>query len=461
MESKKDIGKLFRDNLDQLEYTPSAKVWDQIKLDLKEKKKKRRFFIWFFLASIVTSGLLLVLAYQLFNEKPSDNKNDGSVSVGEKGKIENTKSGMHPDEKIATSHSKQSTESASSESTIAHQNNESETIRHRQINSKKKTNLNSVLATAAFQNKNATKKRNAKKWNRAYRVSPANSNPTIAESQTNSALASNSQTKGNSNSSSINNETKPSVDSLIAATNKKAEKKNRKPKDSLAVKDSVVEIEKPKAYEIVIAPYYGFNYGGYFGSFNTISNNPTLDEKAEMRSTYGLLLRWMFSNRLGIQTGAGKINSRYLSTVQKTGDTFINTQNVATDRPIAELEGQFANEAKVKFTFDSSYLEIPLEAYYVVRDKKIGVAASLGVSVLFSGKNSIFAESEHVEKMKIGNLKSDSASGITTNAKLYLFYKITPALHFDLYPAFQYQIMSNQETSGYFFSVRTGLSYKF
>ncbi|RZK02034.1 MAG: hypothetical protein EOO43_23555 [Flavobacterium sp.] len=121
------------------------------------------------------------------------------------------------------------------------------------------------------------------------------------------------------------------------------------------------------------------------------------------------------------------------------------------------------NETKVKFTYESSHIEIPLEVYYIIKNKKIGIAGSAGMSLLFEGKNSVFAESENVRKLKIGKLETTLETNFTGNAKLYLFYKITPSLQLDLYPTFQYQIMGRTDSfvnSGYYFSVRTGFSYK-
>ena len=256
------------------------------------------------------------------------------------------------------------------------------------------------------------------------------------------------------------------VDSLIASTtDKKIKEKDKKEEESLVAKDSIAEIqEKSKKYEIVIAPYYGINYGGYFGNFNAISENPIIENKAASRDTYGILARWMFDERFGFQLGVGKINSRYFTTIEKTDYPFINTQNVDTEIPISELNGIFANETKVKFTYESSYIEVPIEFYYILKDRKFGAAASLGFSLLFEDKNSIFAESDNVQKLKIGTLTTNQPTSITGNAKLYLFYKITPALNIELYPSFQYQFMGSKNASdytGYFFSVRTGLSYKF
>lgn len=50
MDNNNEIGKFFKENLNQLDFTPSELVWDKIETDLKKKNKKRRFFFWWFLA---------------------------------------------------------------------------------------------------------------------------------------------------------------------------------------------------------------------------------------------------------------------------------------------------------------------------------------------------------------------------------------------------------------------------
>ena len=481
MESKKDIGKLFRENLEQLDYTPSAKVWEQIELDLEKKKKKRRFFIWFFFATIITSSLLIGLGYTFSDGNPFTNKEVKENSVSN-GKTSKTNTAVVAEEgNNESSDSKKATEKTNSNTTeVDKQNGEnilntnakkSKTAskNNSKISNRNKSNSNSSVASTVGKNKRERKNKNSNSAlsGNSFKKGQTSSDKSIAEVQKTSSKETSlqSETPINNNTTILNTEKSIRIDSLIAATNdkKKIEKKNIKEKDSLKIKDSLTEDkEKPKEYEIVVAPYYGMNYNGYFGDFNSISNNTILEKKGDMRSAYGVLVRWMFGNKLGIQIGAGKINNRYFSTVEKNGNVFINTQNVDTDKPIAELNGIFASSTKVKFTYESSYIEVPLEAYYVLRDKKLGLATSFGISMLFGGKNSVFAESENVEKMKIGKLNTNSPTSATANAKLYLFYKITPSLQLDLYPTFQYQIIGNTDSnySSYFFSVRTGFSYK-
>ncbi len=462
MESKKDIGKLFRENLEQLDYTPSTKVWEQIELDLEEEKKKRRFFIWFFFATLIICGLVIGLSYTFSDENSFMDKVVKESSVLNEKTTKNNNTIVVEEENNESSNSKNSiknTGSSAKKDKVASKNNP-------RIGNKNKPTQNSALASTSFKEKRKKKNSNAALWKNSFKKGQQNSDKFIADVKKTTSketlLTSESPTNTIKNSTTEAIEIRTTIDSLIAsATNKKI---NKKEKDSLAVKDTIADVqEKSKEYEIIIAPYYGLNYNGYFGDFNSISNNQILEKNGGMRSTYGVLARWMFSNKLGIQLGVGKINSRYFSTVEKTGNSFINNQNVATDIPVNELNGIFVNETKVKFTYESSYIEVPLEAYYVLRDKKLGFATSFGISLLFADENTVFAESENVQKMKIGKLETTAPSSFTANAKVYLFYKITPSLQLDLYPSFQYQIMGNTDSSNYssyFISVRTGFSYK-
>ena len=478
MESKKDIGKLFRENLEQLDYTPSTKVWEQIELDLEEKKKKRRFFIWFFFATLTICSLVIGLGYTFSDKNSIINRDVKENSISNEKTNKNNNAIVTKEKNIENHDSKNAVKNTVSNTTKADKQNNKTILNinakkdkvasknNLQIGNKNKSNQNSTLASTSLKVERKKKNNNAVLLKNSFKKSQKNSNKFIADAKKTASKETlhNSETPTNTTKNSITEikEKLTTIDSIIASTTNK--KINKKTKDSLAVNDTIADVqEKSKEYKIIIAPYYGLNYNGYFGDFNAISNNAILEKKSEMRSIFGIMARWMFSNKLGFQIGMGKINSRYFSTIEKNNYSFINTQNVSTELPITELNGIFANATKVKFTYESTYIEVPLEAYYVLRDKKIGLATSLGISLLFSGKNTIFAQSEGIAKINIGTLITNKSDGVTANAKLYLFYKITPSLQLDIYPSFQYQIMGNTNSSNYssyFFSVRTGFSYK-
>ncbi len=477
MESKKNIGKLFRENLEQLDYTPSTKVWEQIELDLEKKERKRRFFLWFFFGAILC-GLLVGGGYAFLSDTTTFITKEVKENSLSTGKTKSDSMFVTQDEEDKNNPLKKSIVDGNSEVTSVEQNpqthsseqkNSTNSLGKQQKTTSNKIQTNLKNKTAAYKKKLSSKNEDTVELSSSYVKNQRESSQTNSESTKESTINKLIDTEnniGNPNSDVLDEVVKKSaIDSLIATTNDVTKNKeiDTEEKDSLPLKKTEIET-KEKDDEIVIAPYYGLNYGSYFGEFNALSNNRILQKNTETNSAYGILIRWMLGNKLGIQTGVGKINSRYSTTVEKTGPSFVNNQNVATEPSVNELNTMFANETKVKLTLESTYIEVPLEAYFVLRDKKLGLATTFGLSILLEDKNSVFAESEFVQKMRIGTLTTLAPTSATLNAKVNLFYKITPSLQVDLYPTFQYQVMGHTDSSNYsnfFLSVRTGLSYKF
>jgi hypothetical protein len=475
MESKKDIGKLFRDQLEQLDFSPSTKVWEQIERDLK---KKRRFIIWCFYGTLLLGSLLGGIIYTLSDGKLILEKKTVKNSVLNKIESPNSIS-KSPKNNYNNALSEGISDNTTVEkNSIKNQIKTDTFLKSNYTNSKnkleRKTNIKTqyyVSNTIVRTKKKLIAKRSANSQANYFLNKLQKEPKTNSKSSKINAIESLSDSKNNPNTaetSSIEMIVKQTIiKSLIAESDEatKTSKKNIKEKDLAPIKDSVINTKaKTKDYEIIVAPYYGINYGNYFRHFDVLSNNTVLDNKSVANNTYGILLRWIFDNKFGIQTGLGKINSSYVSTIEKTGETFINTQNVTTAIPINDLNKLFSNESKVKLTYENSFVEVPLEAYYVVRNKKFGIATSFGISMLFGNKNAVFAESKNIQKIKIGNTTTNLPISVTMNGKLNLFYKITPSLQFDLYPTLQYQIMGSTDSSNsssYFISFRTGLSYKF
>jgi len=253
-------------------------------------------------------------------------------------------------------------------------------------------------------------------------------------------------------------------DSIVAAR-KEEKKKNdpaQNPTDEEPKDSTKTEVAK-SGYEITVAPYYGYNYTGNFGNGNFINDSKTSKKGSEFNTSYGVLIRIMGSSKIGMQLGVGIINSVYSADFTKESNSFINQNDVALSVPLEELNQLFPNQTKVTSRQETSFIEVPLEAYYVLSDKKFGMATSFGVSFLKFQKNEVFLESDDIERMKIGKLENIAPFSSSVNVKFNLFYKITPKLYFDLYPSFQYQFMGYKGVSNYhpyFFSIKTGLSYK-
>jgi hypothetical protein len=215
---------------------------------------------------------------------------------------------------------------------------------------------------------------------------------------------------------------------------------------------------------VIIAPYYGFVSLGNFGKGNTLSNNYSiLDQGSKTTTSFGILVRWMGTERLGIQTGIGLINSNHFTKISKSDTHFINTRTIDLNTSVETINSLFVNENQVQFTEENSFIEVPIEAYYIISNKKFGLATSFGISLFILNKNEIYLESDFVTKFKIGNSKNVAQQSFSANAKLNLFYKLSKRVQFDLYPELQYQIMSYKDTSNYFpyyLSLKAGISYK-
>lgn len=452
---------MLREKLENSDINPSDQVWDAIASTLDEKKKKRRAFIWLFGLVFLLGLITTAIFFNQWNTTNSDNKNR---QIGERDSqaTKTTETAAKNPAGLQTKKTTDtSTENQSGPIHTAGQKNPGAANQNQSALSHSSAQSNNLRRAALPSTSKKAKLGLAKTKQQSSGTAYAQSKSSSQTYANNEMANANTNSQGDFNKQQTNmvakDTTRPGIDTLKTD----AKKKNRV-EDSLAVKDSTIVVDK-KPRTIIISPYYGINYGGYLGEFNGLSNNRILENKGKTRQIYGIMARWMFTDRLGIQTGLGKIDNRQFTTIEKTDYPFINTQNVETDMPYNDLMGIFANETRVKFTYQNSYIEVPLEAYYTVRDKKLGVATAFGVSLLFAGKNAVFAESENVPQLKIGKLITDTEGGFTANAKLYLFYKITPELQLDLYPSFQYRLMGDTDSdySRYFLSLRTGISYKF
>lgn len=65
MEIKKDIGKAFREKLDNLERLPGDALWDAISKDLDKKKKRQFPYFWLYIYSLPAIVFMLFLLYNL------------------------------------------------------------------------------------------------------------------------------------------------------------------------------------------------------------------------------------------------------------------------------------------------------------------------------------------------------------------------------------------------------------
>lgn len=477
MESKKDIGKFFRENLDQLDIAPSAMIWDGIEKDLKEKKKRRPFFIWFFIAAFVGGAISTYTALH-FDQVPNSN------STNEKNSIP-SETNTNSNNKITTDYniSKQKNSKDTTNSSVSSTSDDIKSLTDTHL---KNTNSNSATATVVTSEKNLavidkiskSKNRINKKQNIAFNSKKANQkqnpNSEKASSDKLNLLALNENPSENNSEKKGTDVEKTNLQSItegklnptvIDSLQKKNNTSSDKEKSLTETKkDSISELPQEKEYKIIVAPYYGYTYSGKFGDGNSLSNQFNVtDEGGKLSQNFGVLVRWMGTEKIGIQTGIGTVQSSRFTEVEKNGNFFSINNNIELDNPLETYSVALQNDEKVKFYEENSYIEVPLEVYYVVSNRKLGWASSFGLSFFFLNKNNVYLESDNVTKFRIGSSENSVPQTFTANAKLNLFYNLSKRIQLDLYPEFQFQIMSHKDVSGfypYYLSLKAGISYK-
>jgi len=290
MENKKDIGKLFKDNLSQLDYSPSEMVWDKIETDLKKDKRKRRFFFWIFLFAILIIGTACY-SYYHFNsiQTEKNNTKDNNTIYNSENSI-NSENVENPTNEIKTENKLNNSDSNTKANTNSNSNANSNKGQNNQLNNNKNSNtkyktgfsnsnssgkINSKLNSNFNESKIKTNKSNTKNksslsdvkssGSKKYSVNKNNRdskyNSSISDVKTGSSKkvsahknSRNSKNKGNNFSkSALQNSS-----SYISNASKKASKKNlskneigkrgKKTKNSKTNKDNNLSQKKSKNY---------------------------------------------------------------------------------------------------------------------------------------------------------------------------------------------------------------------
>jgi hypothetical protein len=471
MENKKDIGSLLKERLTMLDRSPSASVWEGIEKDLNEKKKKRRFFIWLFMAAIVGSSFI-TYTFIHFNNTNSNQENLGIPSK------------TNSDDAVTeyNSNSQNNSENNVNSSTNSIQN-ETKMVNNTNSKSKMSNSASSMIVSSEknhslisrntnVKNKNSNKNSIVFNSKKAKQEKKLNSRKSTSD-EINNAISNQNPLANNSEKTAVETESSHQSipDEILNPTliDSAKIKKNTVPRKEKSLtetkKDSVPELEEDKNFSIIVAPYYGLTYSGKFGNGNSLSDQNTItNEGGRISQNFGILARWMGTEQFGIQTGVGMIQSNQFKEVENNNSLFYNSYNLNTENPMQSYAAQFSNNNTVTFYEEISYIEVPLEAYYIISKNKFGMATSFGFSLLFLNKNDVYLESDSVTKFRVGSLNNVVQQSISANAKLNLFYTVSKKMQLDVYPEFQFQVKGYKNVSNlnpYYLSLKAGISYKF
>ncbi|TGD56966.1 hypothetical protein [Flavobacterium humi] len=249
----------------------------------------------------------------------------------------------------------------------------------------------------------------------------------------------------------------PVVAVLPKIVPEKKEKK-RSPEDSIPE-----EKEKKRLY---ITPYFSPTLYESFAKGNSVSSRYHDDpKKAVLTYSFGCYARWMFSPKVGSRLGIGKTNLEYTTNTHKSNNSVIDPKNInlAAGVTPATINATFENDTEVLLSQKLSYYEVPLEAYYVFSDRKIGMATAFGLSFLILDKNELTLQSNSVREYTIGSAKNILDQSVTGNVKFIFDYKLSDSFQLEASPSFQYHFLGFKNAPDfkpYIFSLQVGFSYK-
>lgn len=519
MKEKKNLDRLFQEKFKDFEAHPSDQVWKNIVAAKAKKNEDRKVAaIWWRLGGV--AALLLVLittGFVLWNTTSNDEiTNDPAlVEATQTDKEENTSSGIaNTDDSTEKSEKLQQsetpTEAIADVNKSQNENNSSINTpeeENRFFQDKKKQN-----DAVAGQNKTTTNQQlpNQGRVNDPRNVIKQESTTITGD------IAQNKGTTTNNNSNKPESQfIDPTVDTgqntteeAIATTageNKEetqdanatdvVEEIIEEPKKSLveeAARIAANETEEEETQEkeaiarrwdvgAVAAPVFYGDFGGSGIDPQFKDNSKTSD----VNLSYGVQVSYAVNSKFKVRTGVSNVDLNYntqdisfspsnnAATLRgvdfSQSASFLNiTDRVDPSTGVASPQdglGQGGNTvSNGEIQQNVGYIEIPLEAVYVLSDKRLGVELIGGISTLLLNNNEVFLESNGL-RTSLGTSNALNDVSFTTNVGLGLNYKLTEKIKVNVEPSLKYQLNAYSNSVGefkpYYVGIYTGVNYRF
>ena len=472
MKEKKNIDRLFQEQLRDFEATPDNQVWLNIEAELKKDKKRKVIPLWLRYSGIAAAfllGLFILNTNQMFNSKKENpivlnsknssnkkqiNPQNGSKKVQIAGNSkENSK---HKKEIIITNFSKPVVKD---EKEIKPHNSSNALG----VNKKNQNNADVFLPKDNLSINQPELKSDNNRTLNPEKNGVENSNSLASTPNQTLEKKNLKENEESQKQPSINPESPNELEEILKA--KSAQKK------------AVASNSKNK-WQITpnVAPVY----------LNANSGGSPIDEqlsdyekKSDNSLSFGLGLRYAVNNKLAIRTGVNKVVLGYNTNnvLYSTGLTANNLKNIQypsdnvvklvdqanySSSPTFEKEIQKTNTGTLNQKM--GYFELPMEVSYAVLDKKFGINLIGGFSTLFLNENTISLVSPQ-SNIELGQAKNLNQVHFSTNVGLGFKYQILKSFQINLEPMVKYQLNTFSNNSGdfkpLFIGLYSGISYGF
>ena len=205
-----------------------------------------------------------------------------------------------------------------------------------------------------------------------------------------------------------------------------------------------------------------------------LANNTKTSDNA---LSLGVKVNYQVSNKFFIQSGVNKVELAYntknvnaLISSSKNSLNNINTDKsgviLTPGRSGSSNSGAELNKSGISGDLNQSieYFELPIEMKYSLYDKKIGLNLVGGFSTLILSNNSVSIISDN-DITDLGNANNLNDLNFSGNVGVDLDYKISKSWYLNVAPMFKYQFNTYSGDSGnfrpYYFGLYSGLNYKF
>jgi len=506
MENKKDIGQAFKDRLNELEMAPKDAIWQSIDRDLDKRRKRR---VAFYLISGAAAFFILMCSFWLL--KGNQTAEESPVFKNKKYIISNENTLQNPEiDTVFKNKNIRKSQSTTSKKLV----NSTEEVDEYEIVTRykiyvKKTKNRVLSKKVVSSNSEKAKKEHGKKVSPAFSKKSKNKIQKVQKTGT-SKLSLKSITLKSHSGKNIkkvkNQKSENSKKSGVqVAKSKEKTKQNRiqgdnelasgiplqietapdtlqqtaidsacvETTDTVSKKKKRILKERPEAKSkeeekndrVFISIYAGPEY------YNTLSKSSPLlkngidfDKKGSINLNYGIYVRGMYDEKMGLRFGILKTDTQFTTSIQNnTGSSWALSNTSIQDFTINQdtFKNYFSDSEKIDLIQKVNYLEFPLEAYYVIQNENtIGMDGFAGFSTYFLTQNQVFAASSSQSSVEIGKAQNMKKVGFSLNIGLILHYKLNNSFRLEAMPFLKYQMKSADGFSPLMVSLQAGLTYK-
>ncbi len=502
MKEEKNLDRLFQEKFKDFEQRPSDAVWKRIAAAQQEEKEDRKMipFWWRLGGAAAVIALLFTTGILLFTT-PSD------------GTTENSIVSTDSNEEVSTTNSQEQNDLTNREDNDGIIVVQSNPANNQNINSISSLNSSKPLANKVPTNLSGVQI--AQKGSGNTVVNPQQLNYVdknkSKQEEASNAIAQNKVQEDTQNErfdktsidKSLENQRKPTT--TIAQTTQENtsedEVKNDTKKLSLVEEAQRIKDDKKESEAVALldenpnskrwgvgaiaAPVYYGDFGGS-GLDPAFSDNT---KSGDVNFSYGVQVSYAVSPKLKVRTGVSNVDLSYntdgISFTPNTnarripGITYSENARVLniTDNSSNSLsdasairDGLIENTAITQAVSGSlqqriGFIEVPVEAVYVVSDNRLGVQVIGGVSTLLLNNNEVLLNTQDGLQSNLGTANGLNDVSFTTNIGLGLNYKMTEKLNLNVEPSLKYQLNAFDESVGnfkpYYVGLYTGVSYRF